>query len=343
MSRPSRRATKYVTPSIQLVNSSGVGVHPLSSSTGRPPGWVSTTFLYSAQIAATSWWVTRSTTVPPAIFSWGFPFAPGLRSVPRSDPCSVVTIDSPVRERGARDAPSFLKPCLTGERRSDLRRVARRGTGEGGRLADVFAPEHPAQDPLHPEPEAGVRDAPVTTEIEVPFVLLEGGARLLQAFGEAREVGLAARTADHLAVPLGREKVRRLDRAGVVLRAQHVERLQLAGKVRDEDRGVGLERQRALLGGRKVAAPLHRKPLCRESVDRLGVAEAGERCGDPEQFLRSSPELGELVRSAAGDRMAEVLDHALLECEEFGEVAPRELDLEVLVLGQVTGGPGLLR
>ncbi len=222
---------------------------------GRSFGCDSTTFLYSAQIAGTSWWVTRSMVTGTAAFSAGLPVAPGLRS-PRSDPCSVATSSSPLRELGGARSAVVIEPSPARMLRRPAYGVCRdgvRGNGVVSRMCS--ASEHPPEDALDAEAKSRVRDAAVRRRSRYRSVLGDRGSGLGETFGQERDIGLAARTADHLPVPLRSEEVRGLDRPRVVRRTEHVERLQLAGKVRDEDGGVGFERQRAFLRGPEVAPP----------------------------------------------------------------------------------------
>ena len=80
---------------------------------------------------------------------------------------------------------------------------------ERNRLADVVQAADPLHRALHSKTEAGVGHRAVTTEIEVP---LEGLARqlvLVEALLEERQIVLALRAADDLAVAFGRDDVER--------------------------------------------------------------------------------------------------------------------------------------
>src|SRR5438874_1993950 len=112
----------------------------------------------------------------------------------------------------------------------DLGVDARERTREWNRLADVLEAADPRDGTLDAHAEAGVRDASVLAQVEIPLEGFFGELVLLDALREFLVGADALRAADDLAVSFGRENVdakcfRRVARVGLHVEGLHLRRI----------------------------------------------------------------------------------------------------------------------
>src|ERR1700687_419593 len=94
---------------------------------------------------------------------------------------------------------------------------------KGYRFPDVMDSRYPRNRPLQPEPEAGMYERPVLSEIEVPVVRLNGKILPLDASQQLVVIVLALRATDYLPVAFRGEQIIAQHRPRIVRILLHVE------------------------------------------------------------------------------------------------------------------------
>ena len=154
-------------------------------------------------------------------------------------------------------------------------------------------------------------------------------------------VVFALAAADDLAVAFGRQQVVAQDGARVVRVLLHVERLGPLGVVVHEDGLVEPAGDRGFLHRAQVLAPLEGTTLVVQALDRLGVADAGERRRYRLQPRRVAPQRFQLGGATVEGAGRHVRDQRLLERHVVVRVRKRHRGLNHPELGQVAARLGL--
>src|SRR5215217_3849916 len=126
---------------------------------------------------------------------------------------------------------------------------------EGDCLTDVFDATHPRGAAFDSHTEAGVRNAAVSSKVEIPLEYLLRKVVVFQLFFEVFKRSRAFASADDLAVALGSEKVDTQGQFRTFLVDLEIESFNCCRKMVNEYRLAELVRKICLVGGPEVAAP----------------------------------------------------------------------------------------
>ena len=199
----------------------------------------------------------------------------------------------------------------------------------------MLSSANPRDRAFQAQSEAGVRNAAVTPEVQIPVERLFREVTFAQPFHEQIVVGNAFAAADDFAVAFGREHVKSESQFGPQSVRLHVKRL--------EGRRIAMHHYRAVIRARKnrflvaaeVVSPLYGISALLEDLDRFVVGNSRKRSLDIRKLRRVASHRLKLSCAIFHHGLHDVTDQTFAERHHVFQVRVGSLRLKHPEFGEV--------
>src|SRR5947208_5937056 len=211
---------------------------------------------------------------------------------------------------------------------------------EGDDLANVFGAANPGDGTLEAQSEAGMRNATVAPQVEIPLESLFGQFVLLEALEEQVVIVDALAAADDFAIALGGNHVKGESELGALGVRLHVKGFNRSGIVMDQHGAVEGTGDDGFFVAAEVVAEFGGIAVLVEDRDGVFVADAWERGFHVFEHGGVALKRFELARFVFEDALHDSADEAFAERHDFLELDVSGFGLEHPEFREVAAGFG---